>query len=402
MRILFIHEVNYLNKVIFEMHEFPELLALKGHDVSFFHYPEAPDEPAVSWRTTRTTIEGRVHPDARIHLITPPTFGGRALERYVAPILSTPALRREIRDGRYDVVVLYAVPTTGWQAVAFAARADVPIVYRALDVSHQIRANVFSRIIHRAERFVTRRATWVSGNNPAMTEYTNQISGRTGPSSTDLPPIDLSHFEQRAPQDIRATIGLSASDKVLLYMGTFFEFSGLDVLIEDLTEQFAAHPELKLVLVGGGELDASLRAMVAERSLEDRVIFTGVVPYAALPGYLAAADVAVNPFRQELVTNVALPHKVLQYMAAGVAAVSTDLDGLRGVLGTDSGVTLVPDQRDVARVATRLAYEPEAVRSAITTRQRAYVDRTFSKQLAVDAFERTLESVVAEAAQSAR
>ena len=33
MKILFIHEVNYRAKVVFEMHEFPELLSLAGHEV---------------------------------------------------------------------------------------------------------------------------------------------------------------------------------------------------------------------------------------------------------------------------------------------------------------------------------------------------------------------------------
>ncbi|NUU04769.1 glycosyltransferase [Leifsonia sp. C5G2] len=394
MRILFIHEVNYVNKVIFEMHEFPELLALQGHDVSFLHYPESPDEPRVSLRTTRQTIPGRVHPDARLTLITPPTFGGRSFERYLAPVISTPALWHEIRKGGYDVVVLYAVPTTGWQAVAIARRAGVPIVYRALDVSHQIRENPLAPLIHRAERFVAGRTDLVSGNNPAMTDYCVRISHRSGPAITDLPPIDLTHFEDTGAHDVRASLGLSAEDRVLLFMGSFFEFSGLDVLIDDLAPHFAAHPELKLVLVGGGELDEKLRSTVKARSLEDRVIFTGVVPYSALPAYLASADVAVNPFRSELLTNVALPHKVLQYMAAGVTAVSTDLDGLRGVLGTDSGVTLVADQRDVASVAAALAFEPAEVRAEIVRRQREYVDRTFSKQRAVDAFERTLQSLV--------
>jgi len=394
VRILFIHEVNYLNKVIFEMQEFPELLALEGHDVSFFHYPEAPDEPTVSWRTTRDTISGRVHPEAEIRLITPPTFGGGALERYVAPLLATPALRHEIRRGGYDVVVLYAVPTTGWQAVAFAKRAGVPIVYRALDVSHQIRESPLAPLIHKAERYVAGNASLVSGNNPAMSAYCARISDRTGPTTTDLPPIDLSHFEEGGAQDMRPALGLSPDDTVLLFMGSFFAFSGLDVLIDDLGSHFDAHPDLKLVLVGGGELDAQLRATVARRSLESRVIFTGVVPYSSLPAYLASADVAVNPFRPELLTNVALPHKVLQYMAAGVPTVSTDLEGLRGVLGDGSGVTLVHDQRGVANAAVSLAYEPASVRTDIARRQRDYVDRTFSQRLAVEAFERTLQSLI--------
>jgi hypothetical protein len=57
-------------------------------------------------------------------------------------------------------------------------------------------------------------------------------------------------------------------------------------------------------------------------------------------------------------------------------------------------VTLVADQRDIAGVATALAFEAPEVRADIARRQRDYVDRTFSKQVAVDAFENTLESVL--------
>lgn len=393
VRILFIHEVNYLNKVIFEMHEFPELMALRGHDVTFFHYPEEPDERVISMRSASRNISGRVHPEAQIRLVTPPTFGGHASERYIAPILSLASLRNEIVHGKYDVIVLYAVPTTGWQAVAFARRAGVPIVYRALDVSHQIRSNPLSSLIQRAERYVAKNSSMVSGNNPAMTSYCVRMSHRIGPAVTNLPPIDLAHFIAADASQIRPELGLTSSDKVLLYMGTFFEFSGLDVLIDELEPYFSSHPDLKLVLIGGGELDFALRDTVKSRGLQRQVIFTGVIPYAKLPGYLKSADVAVNPFRKELLTDVALPHKVLQYMAAGVPAVSTNLDGLRGVLGEDSGVTLVDGPQHVAQAAVQIAYSSDHDREEIGRRQRDYVDRTFSHKRAVDDFEKTLTSL---------
>lgn len=393
MRILFIHEVNYLNKVIFEMHEFPELLALRGHQVTFFHYPESASPRRVSLRSTAVTIEGRVHPGARLRLITPPTWGGRGLERYLAPLLAVPRLRREIRSGNYDVVVLYAVPTTGWQTVAFAKRARVPVVFRALDVSHLIRRTLVGPLVRRAENYVYRNSTLLSANNPALAEYCIQASGRVGPSVVNVPPIDFSHFEEEAAGDARAELGLTDDAKVVLYMGTFFSFSGLDMVVEGMVEEFARHPDLRLVLVGGGELDRSLRTEVVRLGLGGRVIFTGVVPYADLPRYLKAADVAINPFRPELATDVALPHKVLQYMAAGVPAVSTSLRGLEDVLGEGSGVTWVDDPAGVAAVASALAHESPGVRAAIAGTQRARVKALFSKETAVASFEGALNSV---------
>lgn len=396
MRILFIHEVNYRNKVIFEMHEFPELLSLRGHDVTFFHYPEHPDRPRRSLRTKRELITGRVHPDARITLVTPPTFGGGSAERYIAPFLSSPALRREVRSGNYDVVVLYAVPTTGWQTIAFARRIGLPVVFRALDVSHKIRKSLVISLVRAAEKFVYRNATVLSANNPALAEYCVQLSGRSGPTRVNLPPIDLTHFQEvtAGDGDVRAELGIAANDKVLLYMGTFFGFSGLDTVLVGLLGEFARHPDLKLVLVGGGELEPRLRELVGEYDLDDRVKFTGIIPYAKLPGYLRIADVAINPFVPEMVTHVALPHKVLQYMAAGIPAVSTALRGIQGILGAESGVTWVEGPDAVAGTATALAYQHRSEREDIASRQRSFVTATFSKESSVDALEELLQGLL--------
>lgn len=394
MRILFIHEVNYRNKVIFEMHEFPELLALRGHDVTFFHFPETPDAPKTSLRTRRERISGRAYPDAELELVTPPTFGGGRLERYLAPILDLPALRAEIGRGGYDVILLYAVPTTGWQTIAVAKRSGVPVVFRALDVSHKIRSHVLAPLVRIAERYIYRNAILLSANNPAMAEYCIAESGRTLPTVVNLPPVDLAHFEAEIDDDRRAELGLTDRNKILLYMGTFFRFSGLDIVMRQLVPQFAANPDLRLVLVGGGEMDRSLRELAAELDIEDRVVFTGVVPYASLPGYLKIADVAINPFYPELLTHVALPHKVLQYMASGVPAVSTKLDGLHGVLGSASGVTWVHGPQEVASAAVELLHRGETTLRAIAKTQKTALAEKFSRAGAVESLEATLLSAV--------
>lgn len=392
MRILFIHEVDYPSKVAFEMHEFPELLALRGHDVTFFHFPERAGRRSAM--TVREQIAGRVYQDARVTLVTPPTWGGGTLERYLAPIVDLPALRREIRRGGYDAIVLYAVPTTGWQTVALARRAGVPVMFRALDVSHRIRSNLVSHLIRRAEQSVYRKADLLSANTPAMAEYCVGMSGRVGPARVNLPPVDLSHFQRDESEDaLRATYGLDPRDEVVLYMGTFFRFGGLEQVIDSLAALAPARPHLRLVLVGGGEAEPELRAAVRRHDLGDRVVFTGVIPYVQLPAHLKMADVAINPFERELLTDVALPHKVLQYMAVGVPAVSTSLRGLRGVLGEAAGVTWADRPEDVLSAALAVVDATPAARDEIVRVQRSTVRRLFDLGTVADAFEDAIASM---------
>jgi glycosyltransferase involved in cell wall biosynthesis len=391
VKLLFIHEVNYLSKVVYEMHEFPELLAARGHEVSFLHFPEG--EPGTTFRTKRETIAGRVHKDVRLTLITPPTVHG-SVGRYLAPLMHLPSLRREIQRGHYDAIVLYAVPTTGWQTIALANRRSVPVLFRALDISHQIRATPVTPLIQAAERYVYRNATLLSGNTPAMVEYCTTMSGRTAPTAVHVPPLDLAHFAVESDGTLRSQFDIPADGRVVLFMGTFFPFAGLEVLIDSMAPFLIEDANLFLVLVGGGELDDRLRQRVADLSLKGRVIFTGVVPYRDLPTYLADADVAVNPFERESLTDVALPHKVLQYMAAGVPVVSTALRGLRGVLGEESGVTWVAAPSEVAEAAVALAGETRLHRQEVASKQRDLVMRLFDADAATGALEESLRRLL--------
>src|SRR5207244_1989459 len=57
----------------------------------------------------------------------------------------------------------------------------------------------------------------------------------------------------------------------------------------------------------------------------------GPRPYAALPGYLAAMDVGLIPFKRNQLTYHADPIKAYEYLAAGLPVVATDLPALRRV-----------------------------------------------------------------------
>jgi hypothetical protein len=61
MKILVLHEIDYLEKVIYEIHEFPELLAKVGHDVTFFHFQEGANR-AKKNLFRKKEIVGRVVP----------------------------------------------------------------------------------------------------------------------------------------------------------------------------------------------------------------------------------------------------------------------------------------------------------------------------------------------------
>lgn len=394
MRLLFIHEVNYETKVIFEIQEFPELLALRGHEVDFLHFPERVGLRKSSIRTKVKKISGRVYSDAKIDLITPPNFGGSFIDRLISTITIIPVLWHLISRKKYDAVVLYSVPTSGWQAALIGKIKGVPVVFRALDVSHLLRRGLTEKIVRIAEKIVYRNATLISVNNEALGNYCQQESKKLLDFKVDLPPLDFSHFlvENRQEVNLREKYKLLPTDYVIMFMGTFYEFSGIPEVIQSLDG--TKNGEIKLVLVGGGKQEEKLRELVKSKNLESKVIFTGVIPYQDLPQILKIANLTFNSFKPQLISNVAFPHKVLQYLAAGIPTVSTKLTGLYSFLGNEAGVQWVNSPEDIVEAASKIkVMSPQDLNQLIETGQ-LFIKSKFDQNKILNEFENTIKQAI--------
>lgn len=394
MELLFVHEVNYRSKVIFEMHEFPELLAARGHHITYLDFPEG----FRFWNglrpSTSLEISGRTQPQISLLLERPMTLGLPGIDRLLATVTVVPKMVSLLRTKRFDAIVLFAVPTYGYQVVWLAKCFGIPVIFRALDVSHKIRKSIFSTAIKAVEKYIYKNVDLLSANNPAMAQYCIKLSGRIGPTVVNLPPLDLSHFIRGAPDSgLRGRLGIDAGDDVITYLGSFFYFSGLDTVIREFAAQAASFPQAKLLLIGGGEQDGELRTLVSELGLEKRVIFTGLIPYADLGEYLALTTVAINPMRPSLVSNTAFPHKVIQYMAAGLPVVSTKLTGLYKTFGDESGLTWSDSTEGLLAKALELSVD-EKLCSANAVQETSAVSSKFGIESAVDAFEAAIRSVL--------
>jgi len=355
LRLLFVHEVSYRKKVIFEMHEFPELLALNGHDVMFLEF----DEGAKFWHGGLTPrfgqVSGRVHPTARVTLARPFQLGIPGLDRLLAVVTAIPQLQRLLKQQAFDALVLYAVPTYGLQTLWLAKKHKVPVMFRALDASHKIRSSLLSPAIRWVEKRIYKKVDLLSANNPAMASYCKELGQRTADTKVHFPPLDLSHFQTGArDESLKKSLGFSDGDRVLVYMGSFFYFSGLTDALKEFAKLACNDSTLKFLLLGGGEQDRELRKLVVELGIHKQVVFTGFIGYQDLPRYLKVADIAINTLEPSLVANVAFPNKVLQYIAAGLPVVSTKLEGLFSVFQNHSQLTWEADAASVLAKACEL------------------------------------------------
>ena len=354
MKLLFIHEVSWRKKVVYEIHDFPELLSIQGNEVSFFEYDEEGKELGLnsiqltSGRFRSTSVMSRGHSGSEVRVITPARFLPGIFGRLLAVILHPIAIWHELKHNKPDVVVLYGIPTNGWQTALICRHFKVPVLLRAIDVSHQLRKTAFSPLIRMVESFIYRNVNHISANNLVLAEYISETSRTKTPIDVLLPGVDLHKFKPSAkPIELTKKYHIHKEDKVILFMGTLFRFSGVYELIQSAAAALLGDAKLKMLIIGDGEDMQRINEKIIELRLEEKVICVGRIEYEELPSYLHLGDVAVLPFLQRDVTECAFPGKVLQYLSTGLPTISVHLKGLEGTFPPDSGFLFVSSAEEM-------------------------------------------------------
>jgi glycosyltransferase involved in cell wall biosynthesis len=136
--------------------------------------------------------------------------------------------------------------------------------------------------------------------------------------------VDTALF-RKIESTVRRDLGLEDSF-VLGYVGVLREWV-------DFTSIYQALKELqnfRLLIVGQEGYFQENKNMVQKLGIEDKVIFTGNVPYERVPDYIAAMDVCLIPFKNNEITQNAIPLKLFEYIACEKPVISSDLSGIRG------------------------------------------------------------------------
>lgn len=342
MRFLFVHEVNWCEKVTYEIHDIPELLSIAGHEVTFIDFPEFsktdPRNRRFSFKTLRVFSQSRAHVGSKVDVFTPGGVVGGNLRRYFATLTFVPLFWRTVKDRKIDVVVLYAVPTNGWQTVLLAKLLRVPVIFRAIDIAHLLRETRFQYLVKLAERYIYKNVAHISAHNEALKNYCIEMGASATKVSIDFPSLDLDRFKPSIrDENLALTLGIQPGQKVVFFRGTLYRFSGLEKFIELFANYLRQNSDTCLLIVGSGEAESMIRETILKLNLQQQVIFTPFVSYNLLVRHICLADVSINPFIPSLVTHCVLPGRVLQSMACGIPVVSTPLQGMMSYSrGTDA------------------------------------------------------------------
>lgn len=227
--------------------------------------------------------------------------------------------------------VLNAVP-----AIRVGRLLGIPVVYEirafwedaAVDHGSTREGSLRYRLTRALETWAVKRADAVTVICEGLR---NDLIARGIPANkiTVIPnAVNVDKFSVGGHPDpsLKMKLGLGNS-RVLGFIGSFYAYEGLDLLIAALPSILKQVPDVKILLVGGGPQDAALRRQVMALDLKERVVFVGRVPHDEVNRYYDLIDVLVYARHPMRLTELVTPLKPLEAMAQGRLMVASDVGG---------------------------------------------------------------------------
>jgi PEP-CTERM/exosortase A-associated glycosyltransferase len=189
--------------------------------------------------------------------------------------------------------------------------------------------------------------------------------------------VDLELFGAPPARDGAFAKRLGLDDaEVVGFIGSFYDYEGLDDLIAAMPMFAERRPKARLLLVGGGPMEAALRAQAEASPAADRILFVGRVPHQEVERYYALVDVLAYPRKAMRLTELVTPLKPLEAMAQGKLVAASNVGGHRELIAHGvTGILFPPD--DPAALADALAnlFERPSEWDARRAAARAFVER---------------------------
>jgi glycogen synthase len=273
------------------------------------------------------------------------------------------AIDKVCDDWQPDLLHAHSPAICGMAALRVARRRGIPLVYEirafwedaAVGNGTGTEGSFKYRLIRGLENHV------VAGANAVVTICEglrhDLIERGVEPAKLSIMPngVDLGLFGRPVPKDPALAEHLRLLEGPIIgFIGSFYDYEGIDDLIAAMPMLTARLPGAKLLLVGGGPMEAALRVQAEASPARDAIRFVGRVPHSEVERYYALVDVMAYPRKKIRLTDLVTPLKPLEAMAQRQLVAASDVGGHRELM-TDgvTGTLFAPD--DPAACAAALA-----------------------------------------------
>ncbi len=255
-------------------------------------------------------------------------------------------LDRLVQEWKPDQLHAHSPVLNALAALQVAKRRRVPLVYEirafwedaAVGNGTGSEGSARYRLIRMLETHAARQADAVAVICEGLRK--DLVARGIEPDKIIVAPngVDMGLFgSPLAPdRDVARRLGLAGAD-VVGFIGSFYDYEGLDDLIDAMPLLIARRPKAHLLLVGGGPMEEALKRRAERSTAASRIHFIGRVPHEEVDRYYSLIDVLAYPRKAMRLTELVTPLKPLEAMAQRKLVVASNVGGHRELI--EDGVT---------------------------------------------------------------
>ena len=288
-------------------------------------------------------------------------------------------------DIKPDILHAHSPALNGVAAVRAGKKLGIPVVYecRAFweDAAVDHGTSTEGSLRYKATRAME---TWVFKKADAVTTICQGLKkdiierGVAESKITTIPnAVDIHAFKFGQPADeaLKEELGLK-DKKVLGFIGSFYAYEGIPLLLDALPTIIEADKSVMLLLVGGGPDESIIKQKINELDLQDHVVLTGRVPHNQVQNYYNLVDLFVYPRYAMRLTELVTPLKPLEAMAQGQLVIASDVGGHKELIEDGkNGFLFKADNADALASTVLRAFENVADWDVMRQQGREYVEQ---------------------------
>ena len=198
-----------------------------------------------------------------------------------------------------------------------------------------------SIFFRKLQNFVVKNSDYITVNSDAVKkELVKRFPSAAFKVGTIPMGVDLNLFRKRKSKKPQKY----SKNKILLFVGRLSDQKGLQYLIDSMPKLARLYPNIKLLIIGEGPYEETLRKKVHENRIEANIEFLGSVPNYKLSEYHNFADIFILPSLSNKTGTEALGLSLLEAMASGCAVIGTKIGGIPFVVKDGSNGLLVREK----------------------------------------------------------
>jgi len=138
---------------------------------------------------------------------------------------------------------------------------------------------------------------------------------------------NFKNFNSSNNYNLKDKFGITDGDTVIGKIARLSVIKGHIYLLQSFEKVCKQIPNVKLLFVGDGENKSELLRFIDNKKLNDKIIFTGLIPTNEIPSVISLMDIVVHTALLE-----GLPRVFTQSMLMGKPVISFDIDGAHEVI----------------------------------------------------------------------